>query len=55
MNIQRQYDLIYSYFKTTTEPFDNLEWNGKVLKVWLKDKMIETYSFQNLKELISVL
>ena len=41
MNImQHQYDLIYSFFKTTTEPFDGLEWDGKILNVWLNEKII---------------
>lgn len=53
MYLQRQYDLIYSFFKTTTEPFDALEWNGEILEVWLKYKLIEIYSFQDLKEFIN--
>lgn len=50
--LQRQYDLIYSFFRTTTEPFDHLEWDGDMLAVVLKDITIEEYSFDNLKKLI---
>ena len=46
--LQLQYDKIYSYFKSTTEPFDFLEWDGKSLKVWLNNEVIEKYSIQNL-------
>lgn len=47
--LQIQYDKIYSYFKTTAEPFDELEWDGKILKVWQLDKLIEKYKIKNLK------
>ncbi|MFH1890588.1 MAG: hypothetical protein ABIJ91_03430 [Candidatus Kuenenbacteria bacterium] len=26
-DLQSQYDIIYSYFKTTCEPYDYLEWD----------------------------
>jgi len=51
--MQHQYDLIYSFFKTTTEHFDDLEWDGKILNVWLNEKIIERYSYKDLKELIN--
>ena len=47
--IQNQYDKIYSYFKTTTEPFNFLDWDGKVLEVWSKNKIVETYKYKSLK------
>lgn len=50
--LQSQYDKIYSYFKTTTEPFDYLEWEGKGLQVWNGDVVVEKYSLKTLKELI---
>ena len=50
--MQHQYDLIYSFFKTTTESFDNLEWDGEILNVWLNEKIIERYKYKDLKELI---
>jgi len=49
--LQPQYDQIYSYFKTITEPFDSLEWDGKILLVLLADKIIEVYKYKDLKEL----
>lgn len=50
--LQSQYDKIYSYFRTTTEPFDYLEWDGKVLEVVNKDITIEKYLLKDLKKLI---
>jgi hypothetical protein len=47
--LQIQYEKIYSYFKTTTEPFDSLEWNGKILEVWNENKIIEKYSLKDLR------
>lgn len=49
VDLQREYDLIYSFFRTTTEPYDDLEWDGEVLNVWYKDEVIEKYSFRELK------
>lgn len=51
--LRAQCDLIYSFFKTTTEPFDDLKWDGKILNVWLNEKIIERYNYKDLKELIS--
>jgi len=50
--IQSQYDKIYSYFKSTTEPFDSLEWDGKNLVVWHKSEIIEQYSSKKLAKLV---
>lgn len=50
--LQSQDDKIYSYFKTTTESFDFLEWDGKILQVWNKEIIIERYSLKDLKSLI---
>ena len=50
--MQIQYDRIYSYFKTTCEPFDLLEWNGKILNVWNEDRVMETYKYKDLINLI---
>ena len=52
LNIQRQYDLIYSFFKTTTEPYDDLDWDGENLVVYFENIEIERYSYDDLKELI---
>ena len=51
--LQIQDDKIYSYFRTTTEPFDSLEWDGKVLEVWDKDKVVETYRYKDLRNFIT--
>lgn len=55
VDLQQEYDLIYSFFKTTTEPFDKLEWDGKSLNVCNNQKIVERYSFRDLKELIKEL
>jgi len=47
--LQVEYEKIYSYFKTTCEPFDFLDWDGKLLKVWLNDMVIENYTRSDLK------
>ncbi|MCL5733152.1 MAG: hypothetical protein M1334_00610 [Patescibacteria group bacterium] len=50
-NIQNQYDKIYSYFKTTSEPFDLLEWDGELLNVWGENEIFEIYKYKDLKAL----
>lgn len=52
MNLQDQYDMIRSYFKTTTEPYDDLDWDGESLIVLLNGEVIEEYSYEQLKEYI---
>ncbi len=52
VNIQEQYDLIRSYFKTTTEPFDELDWDGDILLVLLDGKITEKHIYNELKEII---
>ena len=49
--LQLQYDKIYSYFKTTSEPFDFLEWDGKILKVWNNEELVEKYFLGDLLKL----
>ncbi|MDO8524254.1 MAG: hypothetical protein Q7R99_01335 [bacterium] len=49
--LESQYNKIYSYFKTTTEPFDYLEYEGKDLQVWNKSVVIERYSKKDVKEI----
>ena len=50
--LQSQYDKIYSYFRTTCEPFDFLEWDGKILQVWDSNALISMY---HLKEVGAIL
>ncbi|GMO48203.1 MAG: hypothetical protein Ta2B_30170 [Termitinemataceae bacterium] len=52
MNIQKQYDSIYSFFKTTTEYFDEIQWDGIECLIIFKNKVIEKYSFKDLDNLI---
>ena len=46
--LQSQYDKIYSYFKTTCEQFDFLEWDGRTLQVWHSGILIEKYCLTEL-------
>ena len=50
--LQIQDDKIHSYFKTTTELFDYLEYEGNDLQVWNGDVVVEKYSLKDLEELI---
>lgn len=52
LNFQKQYDLIYAFFKTTTEPFSDLDWDGETLSVYFGDIKLEEYSYDDLKALI---
>jgi hypothetical protein len=52
MNIQEESDLIQSYFHTTTEPYDSLEWDGKELLFILDKIIIEIYSKEELSKII---
>lgn len=52
MKLQRQYDLIYRYFKTTTKPYNDLDWDGNNLYVCLDGKITETYAYADLVEII---
>jgi len=52
MDLQEQYDRIYAFFKTTTEPFDQIDWDGETLSIILNEKTIEEYSLGDLQELI---
>jgi len=51
--LQSQYDRIYSYFRTTCELFDFLDWDGKVLYVWFLNEITEIYKYRDLKKLIA--
>lgn len=52
LELQSQYDKIYSYFKNTCEHFDFLEWDGNILEVWDHENIIEIYSYKDLKKII---
>ena len=51
--LQYNYDLIHDFFKTTNEPYDDLEWDSYELLLILKNKIIERYSWTDLKSIIS--
>ncbi len=52
MDIQKQYDTIWRFFKTTCEYYDDLDWDGEILQVVYKNETIEEYTYSDLKEII---
>jgi len=48
MTVQKEHDLICRYFKVTTEPYDDLEWDGETLQVWYGSEVIEKYTRSDL-------
>lgn len=50
--LEKRLDLIQSWLKTTSEPFDDWDWDGNILTIWLNDKPIEKYANKDLKEVI---
>ncbi len=50
--LEYQSNLIYHYLKMTTEPFDNWEWDGENLVIFLEDEMIEQYNLEDLTAMI---
>jgi len=52
--LQNQYNKIYSFFKTTSEAFDYIDWDGKTLFVWNNCQIIEKYSLEELKEIYCI-
>jgi len=50
MDLQKEYDRIYSFFKTTNEPFDKLDWDGETLDVILNNQTNERYTKEDIKE-----
>ena len=50
--MQKQLDLISRFLHFTTEPFDDWYWDGIELLIVLKRKIIERYSFEDLKSII---
>jgi len=49
--LQEQWDMIYYMFRKMAEPYDNLEWDGKTLEVWLRNRKTETYTVSDLVEI----
>ena len=51
-NLQTQCDLISRFLHTTTEPFDNWDWDGNELVIFLNDIIIERYTLNDLTGII---
>ncbi|MEK7448928.1 MAG: hypothetical protein AAB019_05520 [Planctomycetota bacterium] len=52
MITQLQLDLITRFLHYTTEPFDDWNWDGKMLVIWLNDEPIERYLLSDVREFI---
>lgn len=52
LNEQRKLDIIQSWLSDTTEPFDDWDYDGKELVLFLNKEVIERYSEEDLKEII---
>ena len=50
--LDAQYNLIHGFFKTTAEPYDDLQWDGATLCVVLDCRTVEAYSDADLCEII---
>jgi hypothetical protein len=49
---EKRFYLISRWLHTTTEPFDNWEWDGEELHIYLDDIEIETYDLETLIKVI---
>jgi hypothetical protein len=47
-SLQSQYDKIYSYFKSTSESFDSIEFDGTCILIILNNIVIEKYFYKDL-------
>ena len=52
MQMQSQIDAIFRFFKTTPESYDDLDWDGAELLVFLNGRVIEKYAYADLAEII---
>ncbi|GEM_PF-872623 len=50
--LQRQLDLIQMWLASTTEPYDDWDWDGANLTVFIQDDVVERYSYDDLKGVI---
>jgi hypothetical protein len=46
--LQAEDNMISSFLKLSTEPYDDWEWDGKELNVILRNRIIERYSREDL-------
>jgi hypothetical protein len=45
-------DAIQFWLADTTEPYDDWDWDGEFLTIFVSDKEIEKYSFEDLQSVI---
>ena len=51
MQIEKEYNKIYRYFKNTLPAFSTLDWDGDELLVVFNDRVIERYTREDLIEI----
>lgn len=49
---EKQFNTIDYYFRKTSEPYDDWDWDGKELTIWYDGQVIERYSYQDLSKII---
>ena len=52
MITQLQLDLIIRFLHYTTEAFDDWDWDGQMLTIWLNNEPIERYLLADVREFI---
>lgn len=50
--LQWQADRIQYFLSRTTEPYDDWNWDGEELIVWIKNEPIERYQLADLRQII---
>jgi len=51
--MQNQLDLLERFFHYTVfVPYDNWDWDGRELTVWLNDELVERYSYSDIQDFI---
>lgn len=49
---ERQLEAIDRYFRKTCEPYDDWEWDGEEVHIFLKQRIIERYDYKCLVAII---
>lgn len=52
MELQNRLDKTQFFLARTTEPFDDWEYDGEELKIFLNDELMEVYNNKDLKDII---
>lgn len=50
---EKQLEAIDYYFRKTSEAYDDWDWNGEDVTLWLNNRVIERYNYECLIEIIN--